>query len=58
MPKITPHKGGRTVRLEARATPETKRLIDQLKQKHHISLGDLIEWAANERIKNDVKRTY
>lgn len=38
---ITPHKGGRTERISALATPETKAAIQRL----GISAGDLIEWA-------------
>ena len=43
--KITPHKGGRTVKVSSDVTPETKERIVRLKA-HGVSLGDLIEWAA------------
>lgn len=45
--EITPHKGGRTVRVNARITPATAEKLAEL----GISLGDLIEWAAEEKAK-------
>lgn len=42
--EVTPHKGGRTVKVSARVTPDTKKELDAL----DISLGDLIEWAVKE----------
>mgnify|MGYP003426259316 FL=1 len=44
---VTPHKGGRTEWAKARVTPATKAAIKQL----GISLGDLIEWAVKEKMK-------
>jgi hypothetical protein len=45
--QITPHKGGRTVRVNARITPATAETLAKL----GISLGDLIEWAVQEKSK-------
>ena len=42
---ITPHKGGRTETQLATMTPETKAAVSEIKEKHGLSLGDLIEWA-------------
>jgi hypothetical protein len=42
--EITPHKGGRTVKVSARITPEAKAALTALA----VSLGDLIEWAVKE----------
>jgi predicted HicB family RNase H-like nuclease len=44
---ITPHKGGRTVRVNARITPAAAEKLAEL----GISLGDLIEWAIQEKSK-------
>ena len=43
---IKPHKGGRTVSRRCDVTPETAERLKVLKDKHHISLGDLVEAAA------------
>ncbi len=43
--RITPHKGGRSVKVSADVTPTTKERIDGLKNLWGVSLGDLIEWA-------------
>ena len=48
--EITPHKGGRTIPKTARVTPKTNELLKVLKT-HGVSLGDLIEAAAEERVK-------
>ncbi len=42
---ITPHKGGRTVKVSSDVTPETKKAINALRELHGLSLGDLVEWA-------------
>jgi len=43
--KITPHKGGRTVKVSSDVTPVTKAALDALREQQGLSLGDLIEWA-------------
>lgn len=43
---ITPHKGGRTLKKSTDVTPETAAILAELWQDHHVSLGDVIEWAA------------
>ncbi len=45
---ITPHKGGRTICKSTNVTPETNELIKHL-CKYGISLGDLVEWAAEDQ---------
>lgn len=42
--KITPHKGGRTGRFYARATPETLSAVEAT----GMSKGDFIEWAVQQ----------
>lgn len=44
--KITPRKGGRSVRKSTDVTPEVARMLAYLKQECGISLGDLIDTAA------------
>lgn len=44
--QITPHKGGRSVKVSADVTPVTKERIDALKNLWGVSLGDLIQWAS------------
>ena len=44
--QITPHKGGRSVKVSADVTPVTKKRIDGLKKLWGVSLADLIEWAS------------
>lgn len=44
---ITPHKGGRTERVEVRMTPETKRLLKKL----NLSAADLLEEAIKAKAK-------
>ena len=39
---ITPHKGGRTIKKSADVTPETEARLREAKEKHGLSLGDLI----------------
>lgn len=41
--KITPHKGGRPVKLSARCSLEIKRKLDEIQLKDGASLGDLIQ---------------
>lgn len=42
-PPITPHKGGRTARIDIRVTPEVKELAARLAAKRGCSVADLIE---------------
>jgi len=49
--KITPHKGGRTVKRSTDVTPETDEKLHRLRGTHGISLGDLVEWAAQTKLK-------
>lgn len=44
---IPPHKGGRTIKKSADVTPETEAKLKDLKEKHGLSLGDLIAWAVD-----------
>lgn len=48
--RITPHKGGRTIKRSTDVTPETQRLLEQLRESG-ISLGDLVEEAARQKYK-------
>ena len=40
--KISPHKGGRSVRKSTDVTPEVARMLAYLWKEHNISLGDLV----------------
>lgn len=44
--KITPRKGGRSVRKSSDVTPEVAQMLAYLWKQHKISLGDLIDTAA------------
>lgn len=48
--KITPHKGGRTARLECRVKPETKRDLERLAAVYHETIADVIERLTVARI--------
>ncbi|HXV42963.1 MAG TPA: ribbon-helix-helix protein, CopG family [Anaerolineae bacterium] len=43
--EITPHKGGRSERVNIRATPETKRLLELIRQRTGKSAADILEEA-------------
>lgn len=44
--KITPHKGGRSVRKSTDVTPEVAQMLAYLWENYKISLGDLVSMAA------------
>lgn len=46
---VTPHKGGRTVKKSLDVTPETDAILKELR-KRGVSLGDLVEQAAREKL--------
>ena len=41
---ITPHKGGRTVRINCRVTPETKELFLGLAEENKMQQADFLEF--------------
>lgn len=41
--KITPHKGGRTKRIECRVSPEIKSDLQKIAEKLGVTIADLIE---------------
>ncbi|MCP4417194.1 MAG: hypothetical protein GY805_11265 [Chloroflexi bacterium] len=47
--KITPHKGGRTISKRTDVTPEVNDILKWLRKNHLISLGDLVEEAAQDK---------
>lgn len=47
--RITPHKGGRTVKRSTDVTPQTQARLEELRQAG-ISLGDLVEEAAQRKL--------
>lgn len=48
--RITPYKGGRTVKRSTDVTPETNQRLQILSERHNISLGDLVEAAAADTL--------
>lgn len=42
MPKITPHKGGRTAQLHCRITPDAKALLKRMASEHGVTEADII----------------
>jgi hypothetical protein len=42
--EITPHKGGRTVRINCRVTPETKELFLDLAEENKMQQADFLEF--------------
>ena len=53
---ITPHKGGRTVKLSSDATPEIHAMLKELHE-HGVSLGDLIEQVVKEEYRKMIVDT-
>jgi len=56
--KITPHKGGRTIKRSTDVTPETDALLRHLSVNYNISLGDLVEEAAEAKVSEIEKEQY
>lgn len=50
--EITPHKGGRTARLDGRISPDIKELLKDMAKKEGVTIADLIErWVLEKTLK-------
>ncbi len=48
--RITPHKGGRTERLNIRITPEDKDFIHEVARLSGMSVADIIAWWIRQKL--------